>query len=355
MESKYFKIQQKNTKLSIQLMSKSAANTFGRMNFYSRVLHSLSPDEDRIWRDKERLSVEIKGWPKNIRWIRTGPEQFKGTIKDLRVFDLEGYSVILAEALEGIIEGKSLVQGVKKVHRFSIGNDSLWTEYHFHTKARTIAALCVLYDLAPHGRNDLELNIEKRLGLQEASWPVDYDSKITVRTYGDPSKTADELRNEGWSRMEPDISMKVFRQNIGGAQQQMYQLTQIAQNLDSRVMRTDIPKKWRQKLYKSQDYTCQICHIKYPGKYLAPDHRIPVIYQADDLTEENYKEKLMTLCRFCNQQKRETTKIFPSNYDWGNSPWAFPEKFEIEKIKSEIRQLAKSRKLSIKKALKLLE
>lgn len=74
---------------------------------------------------------------------------------------------------------------------------------------------------------------------------------------------------------------------------------------------------------------------------LEPDHRIPVIYESDRLAEGNFKEKLMTLCRFCNQQKRETTKRVDGNYDWKNSQWAFPEKFEINVLKNRIKSYIK--------------
>jgi len=357
MDSKYFTATLKGNKINTTFKKQTTASTFGRMDFYSRILHSLVPDKNRVWRKGDRLQVEIKGWPKNIVWARTSQIAFDGTITNVKIFNLEEYVLTLSEALEGIIEGESLVKGIKNIYRFSIGDGEAWAEYRFHSKARTIAALCVLYDLEPHPRNDLELNIEKRLGLQAAEWPVDYKSTMEVRTYGDPSKTADELRNEGWSRSAPNMAMEVFRQSIGGQQQQMYKLLQREQTVASQMMRTNIPSKWKHELYKSQDYTCRICNIKYSEELLEPDHRIPVIVRPDGLTDDNFKEKLMTLCRFCNQQKRETCKILvkQKDYDWDNSPWCYPEKFALDKIKYEIRTYSKNHNVKFDEVLNLLK
>jgi hypothetical protein len=246
------------------------------------------------------------------------------------------------------------------VYHFSIGKENEWTNYYFSSKARTIAALCVLFDLAPHPRNDLELQVPAELGVQPSPTESksNSDGKEIRRTYGDPSKTADELRNEGWPRTGKNIGIRFFQQIIGGARQQMYQLTRREQHLESRVVRTNIPARWKLELYDSQNYTCRICHRKYAAKYLEPDHRIPVIVRLDELTESNFKQKLMTLCRYCNQVKREACKVIAEtepDYDWTTSPWAYPEKFEFEKIKREIESYAVTSKQSKKDVLKSLE
>lgn len=319
------------------------------MDFFSRLLHSLSPDENGIWREKDRMAVEISGWPKNIIWKRTSEKSFSGKLITTDNFNIKQYSQILEAALVGITEGENGLGG-STLYRFSIGNGKQWKEYRFHSKSRTIAALCVLYDTAPHSRNHLEINIPKKFGPQ-IDWPFDASDELQ-RTYGDPSKTADELRNEGWSRLGENATMKVYRERVGGQIQQMYQISKTDQTTASQMMRTNIPRKWKNELYASQDFTCQICLTKYDADLLEPDHRVPVIYEADSLTEENYKEKLMTLCRFCNQQKRETTKRLPADYDWSNSPWAFPEKFDLDTAKKRMELYAKRVGKSFKEALK---
>jgi hypothetical protein len=308
------------------------AGTFSRMEFCSRLLHSLSPDENRIWREAKRLDAEITGWPRNISWERTNDLEFAGSLKEQNGFSIKQYTQVLEAAMLGVTEGEPSPTG-SLLFRFSISNGNEIREYRFHGKARTIAALCVLYDMERHPRNHLEINIPKKLAMK--LWPVE-TSDEHQRTYGDPSKTADELRNEGWPRIGAATSMLVFRERVGGQFQQMYQITKQEQTLDSQMLRSNISKKWKDELFKSQDYTCQICLLKYDPELLEPDHRVPVVYEADQLTDENYKMKLMTLCRYCNQQKRETTKRLPADYDWKNSSWAYPEKFELDGIKRMI-------------------
>lgn len=352
-KTKYFTAKVKSAnQIVLEFGKKQSANTFGRMDFYSRVLHSLSPDAERIWRPKQRLDAEIKGWPKNIRWQRAGKLLFEGQIENGTAIDIQTYSETLEMALESILKG-TVTKNMARLHIFYIGKDGHWTKYQFHSKARTIAALCVLYDLKAHPRNDLELNIQKKFGPQN-EWPLDKDLNSYQRTYGDPSKTADELRNEGWPRSGNAASMEVFRQVVAGARQQMYKIKKRKQTLSARVPRTNISKRWRDELFKSQNYTCQICLNKYDPALLEPDHRIPVIYEADVLTDDNFKEKLMTLCRYCNQQKRETTKRFPPDYDWQSSPWAYPEKFDALKVKQGIERIAKRGNITFEEALNLI-
>ncbi|MGD0336211.1 MAG: HNH endonuclease signature motif containing protein [Candidatus Omnitrophota bacterium] len=322
------------------------------MDFYSRILHSLSPDENGFWITKDRLNVEIRGWPKIIKWFRTADLEFKGELLKKDAFQLTTYLPELLNAISNISSG-AILPTRAKVYSFEIGKENNWKQYLFLSKARTIAALCVLYDLKPHPRNELELNIPRNLGLQ--AWPFDPTTTSMVRTYGDPSKTADVLRNEGWPRTGTKPGLKVFQQNFRGSRQQMYQLLQTEQVLADRKMRSVISKKWRQELFKCQNYTCQICHNRYPEEYLDPDHRIPVIVVADELNEQNYKSKLMTLCRFCNQAKREACKKLPHDYDWSKSPWAYPEKFEIKKIREELKRYAKTHGLSIPQVFKLIK
>jgi hypothetical protein len=119
-----------------------------------------------------------------------------------------------------------------------------------------------------------------------------------------------------------------------------------------RVARTTIKKKWKNALFELHDNTCRICHTRYENpKLLSPDHRIPAIIEAEDLTDKNFTKKLMTLCIYCNQTKREFTKKVSSDYDWQTSPWAYPEKFELEKIAEEIQRYAKTYNLTRQEAI----
>ncbi|MGA2361050.1 MAG: HNH endonuclease signature motif containing protein [Candidatus Aminicenantales bacterium] len=337
----------------VKITKKACADDFARMEFHSRLLHSLAPDSNSFWRLRPRLNCHIKGWPRSIQWRRNSTTDFTGTISSGSQIAADRYGPELNEALRGIRQGEPSPYGSSKFIVFEIGDGDKYLKYKFLSKARTIAVLCVLYDLKPHGRNVLEINIPNNLRPQLAI-PFKFSDSTIKRHYGDPSKTADVLRNEGWPRQGEEAGMKVFRKNVQGSQQQMYQLLKREQNLSSQVQRTNISQRWRNELYKQHNYTCQICHFVYPEYDLAPDHRIPVIFQADSLTEQNYKQKLMALCRFCNQQKREFCKRIPHGYDWATSPWAYPEKFELGKLANEIKTYAATNKLSISETLKTI-
>lgn len=349
----YFNVSQSGEKLTLVFHSASVANEFGRMDFYSRILHSLKPDELRIWRVGDRLDLEIKGWPKNIKWTRISDKEFEGIITSQSEFSIEEYASTLDTALKGMLVGEMGVNS-NRINVFEIGKGNNWKKYKFYSKARTIAALCVLYDLEPHPRNDLEINVPNFLKPHWV-WPLGDEQESVLRIYGDPSKTADVLRNEGWSREGNAPGIQVFNQTSGGTRQQMYQLMRQEQDITQQVMRTNIPERWKKELYESQDYTCRICGLKYEYEFLSPDHRVPVIFQADELNNDNFKVKLMTLCRFCNQQKREFCKRIAPDYDWENSPWAYPEKFAMKKIKNEIQQFAVINKLSLDEVLQLIK
>lgn len=346
------KLDKKGSRLSLSFSRKATANDFSRMYFYSLLLHSLKPDSSGIWRKVARLDAEIRGWSKNVVWDRVSETDFIGEVKTTS-FDFDEYTKEVEMAMNGIVYGETATNG-RRLFLFQIGKDNNWVTYKFYSKARTIAALCVLYDLKSHPRAHLEINIPSNL-IPFLNWPSSAVGSDVVRFYGDPSKTADVLRNEGWSREGANASMEVSRENTHGQQQQTYKLLTNEQNVEQQVMRTNIPNRWKKELYSSQNFTCRICHLKYEEEFLAPDHRVPVIFEADELTEANYKIKLMTLCRFCNQQKREFCKRIDADYDWSTSPWAYPEKFEIEKIKNEIVAYAEEQGISTKRVLDLLQ
>ena len=62
------------------------------------------------------------------------------------------------------MEGQKSELG-SKIFVFEIGKNTHWKRYQFNLAARSVAALCVLYDLENHPRNHLEL-----------TWLVIYES-----------------------------------------------------------------------------------------------------------------------------------------------------------------------------------
>lgn len=330
-------------KLSLEFNEnkKTIAKYFEHLNFCSCLLHSFQPNSESIWVKQKRLDFEIKGWPSNIEWKRCAELEFKGHVKDLDIFDFNHFVETLKIALNKIQEGK-----------FAIGNNSHWEEYEFVHKGREIVGLCVLYDLEFHSRDELEIKIEIQYQPHSAhkkkNLPYNNQNSTIDKFYGDPSKVVDYLRNEGWTREGKKPTLIVERYQ----RQQRYKLTSRRQDLSLRVARTTIKKKWKDALFKLHNNTCRICHTRYEdSKMLSPDHRIPAIIEAEDLTDQNFKDKLMTLCIFCNQTKREFTKKVSPDYDWQTSPWAYPEKFELEKIAEEIKRYAKTHNLTTQETI----
>lgn len=339
----------------IQCTFKSAANTnvFMQMDFFSKLLSSYIPDNDGVWRPGERTNYEIVGWPKGFIWKRTGEKTVVAKSLDAEVIDAYKFAEVLEKSFTNIVNRTEEEDGGAYYH-FSIVDETNVYEYSFNDRARVVAVLCVLYDLDSHPRSHLEINIPHKYVSQQ-KWPVtDGPGDNPVRYYGDPSKTADVLRNEGWTREGQDAHMFVIYQVVNGQRQQTYKIDTREQTRNQQVKRTAIKPVWRNKLFAAQDYTCRICLNKYPVGQLSPDHRIPVIFAPDNLTDDNYDKKLMTLCRFCNQQKREFTKRIGADYDWETSPWAYPEKFLLKRIQNDIKEYAKQNHLSNIEVAKLL-
>ena len=59
----------------------------------------------------------------------------------------------------------------------------------------------------------------------------------------------------------------------------------------------------------------------------------------------------MTLCIYCNQRKREFTKKVNPDYDWENSPWAYPEQFQREKIAEDIERYATAHQKTVEQVI----
>src|SRR3989344_9296031 len=122
-----FQVTQSGNELKLLLKSNIAANEFGRMDFYSRLLHSLKPDGLRIWREAERLDIEIKGWPKRIKWQRTSEKEFKGKIIGAG-FNLIKYANELERALQRTLNGETSTNG-SRVNILEIGKGTEWKKY----------------------------------------------------------------------------------------------------------------------------------------------------------------------------------------------------------------------------------
>lgn len=322
---------------------KQQAKNFEHLNYCSCLIHSFKPDQNSIWRKEKRLDYEIKGWSPNVAWTREDEYKFQGILKNVSDFNLKEFGDTLETALEQFLSGV-----------FEIGSKSDWEKYQFKNKGREIVGLCVLYDLEPHRRDELEIRMEFQYQpytfRKKNSQKKDTDIE---KFYGDPSKVVDYLRNEGWTRDGDNPTLVVKREG----KQQKYQLTTRKQDLLLQVSRANIKQKWKDELFKLHDNTCRICHTKYEDpKYLSPDHRIPAIIKAENLNDDNFTKKLMTLCIFCNQRKREFTKKVSPDYDWDLSPWAYPEEFQLEKIAEEIKGCAKLYKLTHQQVIdKILE
>jgi len=331
--------------------SKADALLYMQMDMFSKLLSSYSPDSNGVWQSSNRMSYEIVGWPKSYVWARKSDKIIYAPI-DYDKNEMKIYGELLGNVFPKIKSRKSTDQG--EFYQFTISGNGDNFEYQFNDRARVIAALCVLFDLEPHERDHLEINIPWKY-IKNIKWPIaDNDDDRVVRFYGDPSKTADVLRNEGWSREGDNPHMFVYRENIGGQQQQMYKIDSRSQTIEQQVKRTVIKSRWKRDLFKAQDYKCRICRLEFPEEQLSPDHRVPVIFEADNLTDDNYREKLMTLCRFCNQQKREFAKRVDASYDWSTSQWAYPEQYMIKAAAAMLHDYAEMNDIEFRKAVKLL-
>jgi hypothetical protein len=298
-------------------------------------LHSLNTDSEGNWDESSqpRTNLFIKGFPPYIIWRLVSKQEIQGSSSRT----LDGSFI---KELEGVILGLIGTQTSKfkrKEVSFSVCDSKSKKEYSykFFDASRTIVALCVLLDGKSHPRNHLEVTLSSEKDLMLKFFEVSPTKTTPHRVYGDPSKTVDELRNQGFPRQTDDsqrgVSINVERKSVYGTLQESYQLKRFEQSMEDRVGRSNIPEKFRKKLYESDDYQCCNCGQTYPVEYLAPDHRIPSIVQNDELDEDNFIEKLQTLCVRCNQVKREACKKCPYEHNCDKCEWAFPEKYAITK------------------------
>lgn len=326
-------------RIEVKFKRKNDFTAVRQLEFFSRLLHSLRPNENNIWVEGSRLDFYIFGFPRAVSW--TSPET------NLMVGNIQSGSnkeeTKIVEDLKWAL-GKycpTTEEFQPKIYEFSITNDREKFDYSFNTRARTVCVLGVLFDLEWHPRQNLEVWINPDLTDKIAPGKEINASKAPQQYYGDPSKTADVLRNEGWTREGSNPKMHVEPRLNHGQSQQFYKITQRAQPVATQVQRSNIRPQWRTSLFEEHRFRCQICLADFEDKpeYLSPDHRVPVIFEADSLTDDNFLEKLMTLCRFCNQSKREFAKRVPADYDWRTSPWAFPEKYRLFSAARQVKEM----------------
>ena len=368
-----YKLLVDGSKLRIEFSKKSDITSFIRWDFYSKILHSLKPGSDGVWEGKDRLPVHIRGWPKIVNWHRvdelimeSSTLQSNWILRNFRSFSND-----LQYGIENAID--KIEQNGVKFSVFQIGNKTKgWTEYRFQSASREVVALCILYDLQPHPRNHLELwlhpdNYPPISNKPHSNWPRDIQKN--KRYFGDPSKAVESLEKMGWPRHGADATSEVSRDIFQGSRQEIYQITQIEQQIKHMRIRKDIPRNWRIAILKRDDFTCLYCGRKYSekdmnektGKHpqLDPDHRIPVNVKSDDSNDSNFLENLMTLCSTCNQRKREITKKFQANdgHDWENEEWAYPDRIDFLKnrILKMVQIYAEKEDCSVNEVLSKLE
>jgi hypothetical protein len=327
--------------IKVKFERKKDFNAIRQLEFSSRLMYGLKPDKNNIWKEGKRTDFHVVGFPPSVVWSAKTENVLVGN-HSLSDSALANYLKELSNAISGLCPSGG--DSGDNLYRFSTTNGVKTFKYEFNKRARSICALAVLYDLEWHPRKELEIwiNFDLTPKLEPGKKP-NY-SKTEEQFYGDPSKTADELRNEGWPREAVEPLMFVESRSVAGQTQQHYRLETKEQVLDHQKKRSDIKPLWRIELYKLHHYTCQICLSEYKEnpEQLSPDHRIPVIYEADNLNDSNFKEKLMTLCRYCNQSKREFTKRLPHDYDWQKSPWAYPEKYRLSIVENQLREMLKN-------------
>lgn len=342
-----------NALLSVALENKSLADAFGQMNFYSRLLHSLAPNDTGVWVETDRPRVDgyIVGWPREVTWKRISEKNFEANVATSFLPRIDTFIAELNIAINGLKGVKDSPDSLMRAtYNFRIRVGEAENEYHFLGRAREVCALCVLYDMQSHPRNHLEV-ITSEIPLN--SWPLGRAPSTPRRIYGDPSKTVDELRNQGFPRVSdiPDAdaepSLVIERSEYDGSHQEHYHLVIREQRREFQVGRSSIPSTIKRALYAAFGNKCNICHQEFTEEYLAPDHRVPAIVEADDLTRTNYREKLQTLCRSCNQVKREMCKKCPFDKSCRQCPWAFPEQHSIgPDIRNQIFEAARNANIS---------
>ena len=339
-----FSVEISANRLSIQVeaSNKQLCDALGKLEFCSRVLYLLRPNHDRVWTESligSRVNAHVLGFPPHIKWSRPQEKVIAGVASNpLSQSDEDD----LRLSLEGLVGAKQNLFSTTD-HQFFIKNldDGKTYDYSFSSRARCFVAFCVLWDLKEHPRDHLELMRDPKIPFLQ-NYPQIAQIDTPIKTYGDPSKTVDELRNQGFPRDSDQSSngsrLEITRSKKYGTSQEHYRLLDRLQSLDDRVGRSHIPSKVKSQLYSRFDYRCNNCGQKYEPKYLAPDHRVPSIVRADNLNASNFLEVLQTLCVRCNQVKRESCKKCPYNHNCDKCAWAYPERNGVTALSLRILQ-----------------
>ena len=351
-------IHNKSKKLiTIEFLTESLCQAIARLEFCSRLMHSLAPDEHGVWRDVSapRVDAHIVGFPSSITWYRDSKLRLAGVYdEELTQQNIDD----IHDAINGL-KGIKVSEFGKTEYKFSIvlksTNETF--EYNFLGRSREIVALAVLWDMKPHSRDHLEVTRDSNL-VYLVDFPHKFYGKPT-KTYGDPSKIVDELRNQGFPRgtdqSKNGVYIDISRSHSLDTIQEHYQLKQRIQSLEDRVGRSQIPKKYKDLLYEESNFSCNNCGEYFPENYLAPDHRVPSIVQSDNLNSSNYLTVLQTLCVRCNQVKREACKKCPINHECERCSWAYPEKFAVSRSNLDLLAVeAEKENLTINEYLELL-
>ena len=264
----------------------------------------------------------------------------------------EIYLEELSKAILGI-EGNKVSEFTKTAYEFSIldNTESKLYEYSFTGRSREVVAFAVLWDGTSHSRDHLEVTRSTSVKYL-AEFSEGSPNSNPVKTYGDPSKTIDELRNQGFPRATDESQsgtyIEITRSSNHGTLQEHYKLLVKSQSLSDQVGRSNIPDRYKIALYTASNFECNNCGEVFSKEYLAPDHRVPSIVQSDNLTADNYKTVLQTLCVRCNQVKREACKKCPYGRKCELCAWAHPETRGISKANLKVlREAADSQKVSV--------
>ncbi len=321
------------SKFKISFKRVSDCNSIARVEFCSRLLSTLKPNREGIWKktNSPRTTAYILGFPPGITWDR--PEENTLVAHGPLTTDKKWINELKTSLVGFTGHKKSAFSPTE--YTFSIKDSVTKTEhkYKFDNRSRALVAFCVIWDQKDHPRDHLEV-----LRQDELDYFVKFPAKKTkgtTKTYGDPSKTIDELRNQGFPRetdqSDRGTSIHITRQSSYNTTQEHYQLLNRNQSLLDKVGRSVIPQSYKTKLYELSYYKCNNCGETFPESYLSPDHRVPSIVKADNLSPHNFKKVLQTLCVRCNQVKRESCKKCPINHDCMNCAWAYPENHGISK------------------------
>lgn len=340
--------------VSLRFEKSKVANTFARWQFNSQILHSFVLDEDNppYWVHGDRLDCYIQGFPPQVNFVRDTTHHnnfnFAGEIDDL-----DGYADMLVNSLNRILI-KHDFSNYSCIGFSIIQEDESEIMYHFVGSGREVTGFMILYSCDAYYRDQMEFHVS---ASNWPSWHRAWPNAIPEnggKIYSDPSKATQAAEQSGWGGRyeddDPDFS--TGRGFFNGSQQSWYRIHTREQDIDAMRARSPIPRRWRQELHERDDWTCLYCGRRgqsddWSGtgtsathRTLDPDHRIPVNIRSDELEDDNFLEHLMTLCKPCNQRKRELTKALQRDgfEDWDNWEWAHPERvdFVMQRIYGQI-------------------